>query len=69
MTKSELEDLVEEKNLDVRPKDAKNTEDLADWVCEEMKVKEPKKEESRRVKDDDEGEDKLRKMRERRERD
>lgn len=69
MTKSELEDLIEQKDLDIKPKDAKDVEDLADWVCEEMKIKKEKKEERRSRDDDDEGADKLRKMRERRERD
>lgn len=67
MTKSELEDLVEEKDLDVKPKQAKDVEDLADWVCEEMKIKKPERKPSRR--DDDSGDDKLAEMRRRRERD
>jgi hypothetical protein len=69
MTKSELEDLIEEKDLDIKPKDAKNVEDLADWVCEELKIKEPKKESRERSRDDDEGSDRLAEMRKRRERD
>lgn len=68
MTKSELEDLIEDKKLDIRPKDAKSVEDLADWVCEEMKIKKPKQEE-KRSRDSDDGEDKLAEMRRRRERD
>jgi hypothetical protein len=71
MTKSELEDLIEEKDLDIKPKDAKDVDDLRDWVCEEMGIKKPKQEErgSRRGSDDDGDDDRLRRMRERRERD
>jgi hypothetical protein len=76
MTKSELEDLIEDKDLDINPKDAKDTEDLADWICEEMKLK--KSERRERVKDDedrprgrgrDDDDDKLGEMRRRRESD
>lgn len=61
MTKSELEDLVEAEKLDIKPKEAKDTEDLADWVCEEMKLKKS----TRRVESrgDDDGDDKLARMR------
>lgn len=71
MTRSELEDLIEEKDLDIKPKQAKDVEDLADWVCEELKIKKaPAREERRRSSDDDdEGAERMRKMRERRERD
>lgn len=47
MTKSELVDLIDEQKLDIKPKEAKDTEDLADWVCEEMKLKKPAKDEER----------------------
>ena len=67
MTRSELEDLIEAKDLDIKPKQAKNDDDLADWVCEEMKIKKPAREERRPAKDDDD--DKLAEMRRRRERD
>jgi hypothetical protein len=65
MTRSELEDLIEQRDLDVKPKQAKNDEDLADWVCEEMKLKKAKKVERNR--DDGDSEDKLASMRRRRE--
>jgi len=75
MTKSELEDLIDEKELDINPKDAKDTEDLADWICEEMKltkserrerVKEDPEDGGRRRRASDEDDDRLAEMRERR---
>lgn len=65
LTRSEMIDLIEEKDLDIKPKEAKDDEDLADWICEELKLKKPKKEERKR--DSDDGEDKLAAMRRRRE--
>ena len=42
MTQDELEDLVDQKDLDINPAQADGVEDLADWICEELKiVKEP----------------------------
>lgn len=72
MTFSELEDLVDDEKLhDVNPAEAKDADDLADWICEELGIKEPVKEERRersRVNaDKDEGgssADRLRRMRE-----
>jgi hypothetical protein len=66
MTKSELVDLIEEKKLDINPKEAKDTEDLADWVCEELKLKKAKpKEDDERPKRsrDDTDDDKPRRSR------
>jgi hypothetical protein len=67
MTKSELVDLIEEKDLGINPKEAKDTEDLADWVCEELKIKKAKKEEKRSREDDNDAESRLAAMRRRRE--
>lgn len=73
MTKRELEDLIDQERLDINPKEAKDVEDLANWICEEMKLKpsERKREEGsarRRVVDEDEREEppseRLRRMRE-----
>lgn len=75
MTKRELEALVEDERLTkVDPKEAKDTEDLADWICDEMKV--TKKSARRRPDDEDKDargggkgdEDLDRKMRDMRER-
>lgn len=78
MTATELEDLIEQEKLDIDPRDAKDDEDLADWICEEMKltkvekaqgrrrVEDAPKEEKRRSGDAD-PEDKLAEMRRRRE--
>lgn len=39
MTGRELEDLVENERLKIDPREAKDDEDLADWICDEMGVK------------------------------
>lgn len=69
MTRSELEDLIEDKRLDIKPKQAKDLDDLADWVCEEMKIKKAPKEERRKPAEEEEGADRMAEMRRRRERD
>ncbi len=51
MTKRELEDLIDDQRLEIDPREAKDTEDLADWVCEEMKLE--KKSQRRRVEEED----------------
>jgi hypothetical protein len=77
MTRTELEDLIELKDLPIKPREAKDDDDLADWVCEEMKLKKPKDDEPEerergddrdrgRDRDRDEGSDRLRDMRRRR---
>lgn len=72
MTGQELDDLVELEKLDINPNDAKDDEDLADWICDEMKIV---KQEARRTrvsvdtKEESHGADKLREMRQRRQRD
>ena len=55
MTGSELDDLLEQEKLDIDPREAKDDEDLADWICEEMKLKkaEPKTTSRRTIEPDD----------------
>lgn len=38
MRPEEMADLIELKKLDINPREAKDTDDLADWVCEELKI-------------------------------
>lgn len=72
MTKSELRDLVDDRRLKIDPADAKDAEDLADMICEELEIKkrrarasdEDDKPTRRRVEDGDD--EKLERMRERR---
>jgi hypothetical protein len=66
MKPRELEDLIEQERLKINPKEAKDDEDLADWICEEMKLKKAERSSRRASIDDDEGADRLRRMRERR---
>ena len=55
MTGDELEDLIDQENLDINPDEAKSDEDLADWICEEMKIKKaPARSGRREVTSDDE---------------
>lgn len=76
MTYTELEDLIEQERLNIDPREAKDDEDLAAWICEEMKLTEALEPQSRRRDADDpapraradEGTgDKLRDLRRRRE--
>lgn len=70
MTGRELRDLVEDQRLKINPKEAKDDQDLADWVCEEMKLDKPTTRPGR-VSDDrgqDSPDDRLRRMREERDR-
>lgn len=80
MTHTELEDLIELKRLPIKPREAKDDDDLADWVCDELKLKKDSDggSESRRRNstdddppprrgDRDDGDDRLREMRRRRE--
>lgn len=72
MTRTELEDLIELKDLAIKPREAKDDEDLADWVCEEMKLKKAEGGERTRLDEprdrdrDREAEDRMRDMRRRR---
>lgn len=69
MRQRELEDLVDQERLKIDPKEAKDTEDLADWICDELGLKKAEKSERRSSKDDDDhsSDSKLRDMRRRRE--
>lgn len=66
MTSEELDDFIEQEDLDIDPKEAKDDEDLADWICEELKLKKPEPKASRRstTEDEDDSASRLRKMRE-----
>lgn len=67
MTGRELEDLIEQERLDIDPNEAKDDDDLADWICDEMKLKKAVTRTSRRAvanDDDDDSASRLRKMRE-----
>lgn len=67
MTETELEDLIELHELPIKARDAKDLDDLRDWVCDEMKLEKPREPERRdRRGGDDDGSDRLRQMRERR---
>lgn len=68
MTSSELEDLVEQEKLDIDPSEAKDDDDLADWICEEMKLKKEETATRRRVTESNETatSDRLRRMRDER---
>ena len=73
MTIEELESLCgsEDALQDVNPDKADGRTDLADWICEELKIKKPEASGRRRISEDakDDGADKLRRMREERSRD
>lgn len=70
MTKSELQDIIDAEKLDINPREAKDLDDLADWICDELKLeKAPARRESSsraRVEPDDDVDAKLREMRSRR---
>jgi hypothetical protein len=67
MTLPEMEDLVDLKRLtDINPAEAKDDEDLADWICDELKLKKTERRVERRGSGDDSASDKLRRMREER---
>lgn len=63
MRRKELDALIEDQRLDIDPREAKDDEDLADWVCEELKLKKPEPREQSRsrervrtdARDDDRG--------------
>lgn len=66
MTYDELCALIDEERLDIKADDSKNDEELADWICEDLKISKPSKVESRRGPEEDEGNRKLGEMRRRR---
>ena len=63
MTGEELEDLIDQEKLDIDPKEAKDDEDLADWICEEMKISKVAKARRAVPDDDDDRISRLREMR------
>lgn len=68
MRPRELEALIDQEKINIDPREAKDDEDLADWICDELKIKKAEPKSTRRVVDSgDSADDKLRKMRERRE--
>ena len=58
MTGDELEDLIDQEQLDINPDEAKSDEDLADWICEEMKIKKTEGRAGRRAVAEDDEDDK-----------
>ena len=54
MTIDELEDLIDQEKLDIDPREAKDDEDLADWICDEMKLVKAVTRSARRAVADDE---------------
>lgn len=79
MTLPELESMCdsEEALRDVNPDKADGRKDLADWICEELKIKKPEEASGRRRMEDpprdrergeDDGGSRLRRMREERDR-
>lgn len=42
MVYEELCAIVDDKKLDINPRDSKDDEDLADWICEELRIRKPK---------------------------
>lgn len=68
MTVRELEDLIDQQKLDIDPREAKDDQDLADWVCETMKLsKAVERDPPRRGRDDADVDDRMAEMRRRRE--
>lgn len=66
MTGQELDDLVDQEKLDINPAEAKDDEDLADWICEEMKLVKTEPKVARRStgsKDEESTADRLKRMR------
>lgn len=64
MTGKELDALIENEKLDINPDEAKDDDDLADWICEEMKITKSEKKPGRRVvADEDDQASRLRELR------
>jgi hypothetical protein len=68
MTGDELEALVEDQKLDINPDKADSDADLADWICEEMKIKKEEKKRTRMKADDDDGDERTKRLEEMRSR-
>jgi hypothetical protein len=67
MRHRELEDLIDQERLKIKASEAKDDEDLADWICDELGLKKPAERRRDADKDDDSTDSKLRDMRRRRE--
>jgi hypothetical protein len=63
MTFDEMSDLIEEQNLEIKPEDSDSDEDLADWICEEMKLEAAPKGRTPKKKEDDDDDSPAGKMR------
>lgn len=57
MSYDELVDLIDANKLDVDPDKSKDDEDLADWICEEMKIEKEEKTTRRSSRDSDPDDD------------
>jgi hypothetical protein len=72
MTADELDALIQQEDLDINPDKADSDEDLADWICEEMKLKKTESKGRSRLREEPKEEpddrSKLRSMREDRDR-
>ncbi len=72
MTYDELCAMIDEHKLDINPDDSSDDTQLADWICEDLNIKEEKKTSSRRSSkeaEDDDTESKMAGLRSRRSRD
>ena len=70
MTGRELEDLIEQEKLKINPEDAKDDDELADWICEDLKLVQepsPRRRAEPPADEEDSPREKLRRMREERE--
>ncbi len=66
MTGDELLDLIDQEKIDIDPRESKDDADLADWICDELKLKKAEAGTRRRVVDDGGTEDRLNRLRDRR---
>lgn len=66
MTGDELLDLIDQEKIDIDPRESKDDADLADWICDELKLKKAEAGTRRRVVDSDDTEDRLARLRDRR---
>lgn len=53
MTGRELEDLIDQERLDIDPREAKDDEDLADWICDKLGLKKEEATRRRAVEDEE----------------
>lgn len=64
MTGAELDDLVEQEKLDINPNKAESDAQLADWICEDLKITQEEARRPSREASHDDPRDRLRSMRE-----